>query len=683
MTNIRLTKGHPVSDFEGQIWATQNNDDVDFVCTVKRVKNKIQALNNKSREQRIAEDKLLWKHPSQARDKTDWEAKIETIENNIISLKTDIDVDFLWESALELEISEIQDLADVYYGNNVTAENFVAIWRVIAEDKLYFKRKGKVWEARTATQIEELKLQREREENREQEEAQAREWIQSLLKAEAPPFFPSAASEQKFKPQAIPEALETFAERLEAWLRGDKDKLVGEVISSIAETNRLSARELAVDSLQKAGRIPIDIDRDILIAGLKLDFSTPVTDAANEVQPWAAPTDSICINVAFSIDDESTKEVDDALDIERDGDAWKVTIAVADPECVVHRNDTLDREAMRRGTTVYLPTQTILMMPSRVSCDIASLSAHQPRSSIVIRAWINDDGDVINSSIGRETITVQHRLDYIGTDEMIETGAGEIAEKLKQLDQIAQKLRAKRIAEGALMLQRPEYRIKVADEQIVVDIVQFNSASHKLVAEMMILGNHLAAKYAQLNQVPIIYRIQEPPVQPIDEEMMSSPLAFQKIRKLIKASSLSLQPGGHSGLGLSAYTQLTSPLRRFADLVMQRQLVAHVVGEELPYDQDELFKVLATVERTAKEARKLENESKKRWFAQYLKQSMQNQPIETLVIEEVKGGYKAEMHPWGVDAFLATPKKLTVGTKVTALTDKIRVKAANIRLKLA
>lgn len=671
-----------MSDFEGQIWATQNNDEVDFICIVKRVKNKIQALNNKSREQRIAEDKLLWKHPTQAKDKADWETKIEQIEQHIIELKTDIDVEFLWESAVELEMSEIQDLADVYYGDNVTAEHFVAIWRVMAEDKLYFKRKGKIWEARTAEQIEELKLQREREQHREQEETQAREWLQSLIKAESPPFFIGAAPEQKFKPQDVPEALAPFAERLEAWLRGDKDKMVGEIVSSIAEANRLTARELVVDSLQKVGRIPVDVDRDVLIAGLKLDFSTTVTDAANEVSAWVAPEGESYTEVAFSIDDESTKEVDDALDIERDGDVWKVTIAVADPECVVHRNDTLDREAMRRGTTIYLPTQTILMMPPRISCDIASLSAQQPRSSIVIRAWINDNGDVINSSIGRETIIVQQRLDYIGSDEMIANGAGETADKLKQLHDVAQKIRAKRIVEGALMLQRPEYRIKVLDDHIAVEMVEFNSASHKLVAEMMILGNHLAARYAQLNQVPIIYRVQEPPEQPIDEEMMSSPLAFQKIRKLIKASSLSLQPGGHSGLGLSAYTQLTSPLRRFADLVMQRQLVAHVVGEELPYDQDELFKVLATAERTAKEARKLENESKKRWFAQFLKQSMQNQPIETLVLEEVKGGYKAEMHPWGVDAFLATPKKLTVGTKVTALTDKIRVKAANIRLKL-
>ncbi len=680
---MNVTEGFAVSDFEGQIWATQNNDEVDFICTLKRVKSKIQALNNKNREQRIAEDKLLWKHPLQARDKSDWETKIGNIENNILNLKMDIDIEFLWESALELEISEIQDLADVYYGNNVTAEHFVAIWQAIAEDKLYFKRKAKTWEARSAAQIEDLKLQREREENREQEEAQAREWLQSLIKVESPPFFVGAAPEQCFKPQPIPEQLINFVERLEAWLRGDKDKLVSEIVPNIAEANRLTARELVVDSLQKIGRIPVDIDRDVLIAGLKLDFSSSVTEAANEVQPWIAPTNAAYTKVAFSIDDESTKEVDDALDIERDGDSWKVTIAVADPECVIHRNDTIDREAMRRGTTVYLPTQTILMMPARISCDIASLSAQQPRSSIVIRAWIDDEGNILSSSIGRETIVVQQRLDYLGCDKIIVDGVGEIAEKLKQLDNIAQKLRAKRIEEGALMLQRPEYRIKVLADQIQVEIVKFNSASHKLVAEMMILGNHLAAKYAQLNQVPIIYRIQEPPEQAIDETMMSSPLAFQKIRKLIKASSLSLQPGGHSGLGLSAYTQLTSPLRRFADLVMQRQLAAHVVGEELPYDQDELFKVLATAERTAKDARRLENESKKRWFAQYLKLYMQNQPIETLVLEEVKGGYKAEMQPWGVDAFLATPKKLTVGTNVTTLVDKIRVKAANIRLKLA
>ena len=163
---------------------------------------------------------------------------------------------------------------------------------------------------------------------------------------------------------------------------------------------------------------------------------------------------------------------------------------------------------------------------------------------------------------------------------------------------------------------------------------------------------------------------------------MADPLGFHKARRLLGRSSLSLQPGGHSGLGLSMYTQLTSPLRRFADLVMQRQLMAHLVGEELPYDREELLKVLETAERTARESRSIEGEAKRRWLMQYLKQSWGNKPLEVLITNEVRGGYKVEVQPWGIEAYLATGYSLELGQTATAVIEKIRVKVANARLKL-
>ncbi|NJO15918.1 MAG: RNB domain-containing ribonuclease [Thioploca sp.] len=213
-------------------------------------------------------------------------------------------------------------------------------------------------------------------------------------------------------------------------------------------------------------------------------------------------------------------------------------------------------------------------------------------------------------------------------------------------------------------------------------IIDKDSPSRLIVAEMMILANYIAARYAQRHQVPVIYRCQDAPIEPITETMLADPLSFHKIRKLLGRSSLSLQPGGHTGLGLSLYTQLTSPLRRFADLVIQRQLMAHLVNEALPYDQEELFKVLETAERTTRESRLIEGEAKKRWLMQYLKQDWGERTIEVLVISAVKNGYKVEMQPWAVEAFLSTNRTLEMGQTVMATLEKIRVKAATARLKL-
>ena len=110
--------------------------------------------------------------------------------------------------------------------------------------------------------------------------------------------------------------------------------------------------------------------------------------------------------------------------------------------------------------------------------------------------------------------------------------------------------------------------------------------------------------------------------------------------------------------------------------------MAHLVNEALPYDQEELFKVLETAERTTRESRLIEGEAKKRWLMQYLKQDWGERTIEVLVISAVKNGYKVEMQPWAVEAFLSTNRTLEMGQTVMATLEKIRVKAATARLKL-
>jgi exoribonuclease II len=679
-----------VTDFEGQIWAAQDNDEVNLICTTKRVKNKIQVINEKGREMRLSEDKLLWQHPKSAKDSADWQEKLVAITATVDSLRDDIDIALLWETALELEISEINGLADLYFGTEVTMEHLIALWRTLAQERLHFKRRRQYWEARTAEQIEELQTQRERELARAKAQALAHDWIQKIAKIPIPAFphlMATPNNDEKnpnnsFKKIAISDDILPFVERLEAWLRGDMDREVDDLINRTAASFKQSPREFVFEILQKIGRLPIDADRDVIIAGLKPDFSDVVMETTQNVQPWQPVETQNITDVLFSIDDEDTREVDDALNIEREGSLWKITIAIADPASVIHRGEILDKEAMRRGTTVYLPTQTILMLPERISCDIASLTAEHIRSSLVIRVWMDEQGEITDSRITREAIRVLRRLHYSEADQLITQGNDETAQQLHKLLNCAKRLQAWRLANGALNLQRPEYKISVHQNQITVAMIERDSPSRLLVAEMMILANHVAAKYAYLHQVPLIYRVQDPPVEPITEDMLNDPLSFHKIRKLLGRSSLSLQPGGHSGLGLSMYTQLTSPLRRFADLVMQRQLMAHLVNEPLPYDEQELLKVLETAERTARESRFAESEAKRRWLMQYLKQTWKDKILEILVINEVKGGYKVEMLPWGIEAYLATSNYLENGQIANAVIDKIRVKVTNARLKL-
>jgi len=672
-----------VADFEGEIWIFQDNDDLNLVCVKKWVKNKVQVINDKGRDQRLSGDKLLWKYPVQITQLGEWQPLLSTIEKKISTLCEEIDVPLLWESALELEVTDIKELSELFFGETGEVEHWIAIWRALAEDRLHFKRRANLWEPRSVKQVDELSVQRARELSKIRAQTLAENFLKKAAKSPLPALFVGRTQDVEVQFIDIEDEILPFVQRLECWLRGDADKDVETLVTRIAESVKLNPRELVLEILQKIGRIPLDADRDVIIAGFKPDFSKSHYESAKAVEHWSPPSTATITELSFSIDDEETREVDDALRIERDGELWKVTVAISDPARVVHRGDVLDREAMRRGTTVYLPTQTVLMLPDRISCDIASLTAGQVRSAIVVRIWVDEQGEINNSQIARESVRVQQRLHYNEADILIEQGEGDTADNLRNFLTVATLLQTQRLAGGAFNLQRAEYKIHVEHGQVSVDMIERNSPSRLLVAEMMILANHVAAKYAQLNNVPVIYRTQEAPLQAITEEMLADPLGFHKIRKFLRPSALSLHPAEHSGLGLSMYTQLSSPLRRFADLVMQRQLVAHLVNEALPYDHEELFKVLATAEQTARGSRRAETDAKRRWFGLFLLDNWKDKPLNVLVIDKLKTGYKVDIQPWGVDALLSANKNLNAGEMVVAEIDTIRLKASYFRLKLA
>jgi len=657
-----------VSDFDGRIVTLIDGDSLNWVCIVKIVKKKVQALNEKNRDISFSEDKIFWQTPLRVSAANDWNDRLSKIHNSINKLAESIDVELLWETAQDLGTFELKDLADLFFSGEITIEHQAALWQAFVQDGLYFKLRGKNWEARSSAQVEELKLQRRREAEKKQFAQFAETWLKQSIEAEL---------------IEITEENRYLFERLECWMRGDKDKELEPLLQTLAEAESQTARGLVFDLLQKSGRMPADADRDVIVAGLKLEFSQPILEAARAIQAWLPDSSRKIYDLAFSIDDDDTREVDDALHIDREEDGWRVWVGIADPAAVLQRGDALDREAMRRSTTVYLPTCTVLMLPEWVSCNISSLTAETVRSSVLLQAKIDFSGNVLESKISREAVRVVQRLNYQQADELLMDGQNDIAQKLSQLKQLSDILQKQRLENGALQFNRPEYKIKVNNGDIKVEVLERNSPSRQLVAEMMILVNHLAAKYAQRNQVPLIFRTQEAPIENISPEMMEDPLVFQKIRKFIKPSSLSLQPAQHSGLGLSVYTQFSSPLRRFADLVMQRQLDAHLNGENLPYDQQELFQVLATAEQAAREARNLENESKKRWFMKYLKQEWEEKTIQVLIVEVMKAGYKVEMQPWGFEAMLYGPTHLKAGQMVNAIIDKVRLKSHVPRLKYA
>src|SRR5207244_5524102 len=169
-----------------------------------------------------------------------------------------------------------------------------------------------------------------------------------------------------------------------------------------------------------------------------------------------------------------------------------------------------------------------------------------------------------------------------------------------------------------------------------------SSSSRFIVSEMMIHANGLAADFASVNAIPVIYRTQEArEALAVEDTPAIEALAFERLRKTFKRSRLSLTPGLHSGLGLSAYTQASSPIRRYADLVTQRQFTAMLTGVPVPYGRQELLQIFATAQAAERAIRSIEDRSTNYWLLEYLARYKTND-ILAAVLGDQKGTIEFE-----------------------------------------
>ena len=330
-----------------------------------------------------------------------------------------------------------------------------------------------------------------------------------------------------------------------------------------------------------------------------------------------------------SIDPEDARDFDDAVCIE-DGPHGgpRVWVAVADVSHYVRSGDPLDRESTIRGVSVYLPDRVIPMLPFALSSGICSLNPNVDRLAMVVRLDYRDDGTVVDTSFAAAVIRSHARLDYPGVAAAL---AGDFrgrreeyrpwAATLARLDRLAQTLRARRRARGALDLDLPEPKVLLdADDPLLVrDVVRQKAnedvkQAYELVEEFMIAANEAVGAYFRARGVGAVWRIHAPPLRArvedlarvlaaygiaIDPGLALTPLGMKAaldkitgasaqrtdgsphpaarslsflILRSLKQAVWSTNPIGHFGLASTDYLHFTSPIRRYPDVLVHRLL---------------------------------------------------------------------------------------------------------------
>ncbi len=594
-------------------------------------------------------------------------AALADVRRRIEKAQSEIDGELLWTDWLERGGEPgLAGVALAYFGNDAP-ESLSATARFLMGDTLHFQRQGREFVPRTPEGVAEMEQMLAQRAARAAFKERRFQWLAAVL-----------ATPLEQCPVAVPEEMEAFVQQcLDYLLLGFN----GEWVNLLATIRpRQSARESAIQLLHHVGRMPAGVDEFLLVNGIHAGFTAEVLDHAAALAPYVPEEGRASWDGAeiFSIDDASTREIDDALSIQRDGRNWLVGIHLANPSAFVQKDDCLDQVAVDRPLSLYLPTTTVMMFPERLGSDLASLNAGQLRPAISFRVVFDENGEEQSWSFAPSQITVRHRLTYHEADKLFAEDEGTLGTGLRQLLKLAEMLQANREACGGVSLNRPEMRISVHDGEITVVEENQDTPSHRLVQEFMILANHLAAKYAIRNDVPIIYRTQDEPSENVHPPHPYNPAIFdQEVRKM-RRTRLSTYPQSHAGLGLDLYTQISSPLRRYADLVIQRQLAASLCGQPLPYTQEELFGVLDNVEKTSAQNRSLEREAEHYWMLEYLRRNLLGQEIMATIVKVEPPLILAEIDTYYERGVVMSRERLRVGERCRVRISDVRPKAGRL-----
>ena len=332
--------------------------------------------------------------------------------------------------------------------------------------------------------------------------------------------------------------------------------------------------------------------------------------------------------VIFTIDGDDTKDIDDAISIEKNGDTYTLGVHIADVSYYVKEGTKLYEEAYKRGTSVYLADRVIPMIPHKLSNGICSLNPNEERLAISCVMKINDKGDVISHDIFESVIKSNIQMTYKNVNKILDdievpNGYEPFVDKLKLMEELAKILRQSKIKKGYLDFDSDEAKIIVDENGKAIDVVlRDRGKGENLIEDFMIIANETVASHIYHMDLPFVYRIHEVPDDDKVNEFLNStsvlgltlkgdrdfrfPKSMQKILDQIRdkdefkvLSNLLLrcmkkavyrpENVGHYGLASKCYTHFTSPIRRFPDTTVHNLLRKYLFNNP---DEKELNKLI-------------------------------------------------------------------------------------------
>lgn len=422
----------------------------------------------------------------------------------------------------------------------------------------------------------------------------------------------------------------------------DNAKPEGKIVEILGHVN-----DPGVDimSIVKSYDLPVEFPEKVMNQAERVPEEVSDADMAGrkDLREW----------VMVTIDGEDAKDLDDAVSLTRteDGKNWILGVHIADVANYVQERSALDREALHRGTSVYLADRVIPMLPHRLSNGICSLNAGVDRLAMSCIMTVDAKGDVIDHEICESVIRVNERMSYTSVKKILEdhdeeetTRYLELVPMFEEMEQLAGILRNRRHQRGSIDFDFPESKIMLDEEGHPMEIRSYDrNVATKIIEDFMLLANETVAEEYYWREIPFVYRVHETPdedkikklailinnfgyslhisdevrpgqiqkllakIQGTPQEMMISRLALRSM----KQARYTPENDGHFGLAARYYTHFTSPIRRYPDLQIHRIIKDDLRGRMNEKKMEHYQTILPEVTRQASETERRAEEAER------------------------------------------------------------------------
>ena len=453
---------------------------------------------------------------------------------------------------------------------------------------------------------------------------------------------------------------------------GDNKKPEGKIVEIIGHVNDPGTD---IMSIVKGYDLPIEFPEKVLNQAERVakDVSTADMAGRMDIRDWQMVT----------IDGEDAKDLDDAISLTKEGENYKLGVHIADVTNYVQEKSALDREAYKRGTSVYLVDRVIPMLPHILSNGICSLNEGEDRLALSCIMTINDKGNVVDYKLAVTVIWVDRRRTYTSVKKILEEQDEEESKKYEEfvpmfqmMEKVAGILREKRKKRGSIDFDFPETKMVLDEQGKPIELKPYDrNVATKIIEDFMLLANETVAEHYFWQEIPFVYRTHEQPdeekiqklaifinnfghsmhiannavrpkeiqkllakVEGTNEEALISRLALRSM----KQAKYTPENTGHFGLATTYYCHFTSPIRRYPDLQIHRIIKEDLRGRMNDNRREHYEKILPEVTKQCSERERLAEEAERETIKLKKVEYMEEH------IGEVFEGVISSVTKWGI-----------------------------------